>query len=697
MAKDSKNEKDFIKEVTERHRQFSDYWDPARKRWHENMAMYTGEQWTQTDRDARGANRPVLTVPMLKQPVQQLVNDARQNRIGPRLTGVSGDTDRDTAQVIEDLIRSQQYGSQASVAHEYALEMAAAGSYGFFRIRWEYVGDSFQKRIITERIEDPTTVLMDPFSTMADGSDMEHCFIELRMSKDQHKRAWPDAEVVKANFFEHEANPAPGYITEEGVLVLEYWYIDYGATKTRYQLENGIELDKEQFDEMFGELPEGEAPAIANEREVRTKTVYQCFTNGVEVLEKNEWLDEDSIPIIPVWGKELWVNGKRKLISVIDDSHDSQRFLNYMVSAAAENVALSPKAPYIAEEGQIEDHPEWETANTDHWAVLPYKAVSVDNSLVPPPQRNQFEPAIQGLSFLTELGKNFIMETHGIPRVGFGQQDNRIQSGTAIRALQKEGDTANFHIHDNLKRAVEREYRILTRLLPKIIDVERQIRIVGENNAEQVVSVFRTLHQGQDVAAVAYETEKGETKRGILDPNLYDVRVSTGPSYNTRKQETAAQLAELLPHMPQVGQLGPDIIIRSLDLNEGDELADRVTPPQFKSEDDRPPLPPEVQQQMVQAKQMIEALTQKVQELEAEKQAKVTEHAMEKDIEAMKLASKEAVESMKEQFRAWAENEKLTTQENNALLQQAIAQLQAVAQPGPAGGVNGGANAPQNG
>src|SRR3546814_6126257 len=104
------------------------------------------------------------------------------------------------------------------------------------------------------------------------------------------------------------------------------------------------------------------------ETERRTTKSYKVthrIMTGAEILETNEWAGR-YIPIIPVYGEEVNVEGVRHFRSLIRDAKDAQRMINYWRSMATELVALAPKEPYIGPEGPLpgEDAPEWASANT---------------------------------------------------------------------------------------------------------------------------------------------------------------------------------------------------------------------------------------------------------------------------------------------------------------------------------------------
>ena len=71
-----------------------------------------------------------------------------------------------------------------------------------------------------------------------------------------------------------------------------------------------------------------------------------------------------------------------------------------------------------------------------------------------------------------------------------------------------------------------------------------------------------------------HPTENG--KLYDLSVGEYDVVVDIGPSYETKRMEAAETLSNVLPQMPLVGQVAPDLIMRMLDNPLSSEVADRL-------------------------------------------------------------------------------------------------------------------------
>ena len=98
----------------------------------------------------------------------------------------------------------------------------------------------------------------------------------------------------------------------------------------------------------------------------------QYILNGETVLEKNDWKGR-FIPIIPVYGDEVIVEGERKLISLTRFAKDAARMYNYWRTASTELVALAPKAPFIGPKGAFRsDAKKWASANTKTHPYIEY-------------------------------------------------------------------------------------------------------------------------------------------------------------------------------------------------------------------------------------------------------------------------------------------------------------------------------------
>lgn len=630
--KSENNDAEILRVAKERYDLASTTWDPIYKKGEEDLRILSGDQWHSTDREIRKRDsRPILTVNKLPQHLNQVVNDQRQNRPSIKVSPVDNGADVETAKILQGLIRNIQNDSNADAARDRAFEGAAGNSFGFYRIISKYVSPtSFDQKLMVSRISDPFMVKIDPFSKEPDGSDMKWAFYECEYSKDDYKAEYPNSELCSSFNWGELSTSSQGWVKDKSVRVAEYYTLDYETeeiSQARIQTVNELGQPVFQVKVMkTSEVPEG--AEVLNTRKTQVPKVNHYKINGVEVLERTVfpgiW-----IPIIPVFGKEIIVKGERILESLIRHSIDSQRMLNYMTSAEAEAIGLAPKAPYIAAEGQIPEKYAgmWKNANSQTFSTLIYKPTDHKGQMLPPPQRNTYEPPVQAIAMSRMQASDDIKSTTGIYDSTLGARSNE-NSGRAIERRNAQSQTSNYHFIDNLTRSIKHEGRILVGAIPFVYDTERVERIIGEEGDEKLV----TLNQ-------EYENEKGEKVLYDLSVGEYDVVVETGPNYATKRQEAAATMMEFTKAMPQQAAVISDLMVKNFDFPGNTEMAERLRktlPPGIAEDKEKKEIPPEAQAQMQEMQQMIEQMTQKLNEQNQLVNTK-----------KMELESKERIENMK--------------------------------------------------
>ena len=609
----SKKEKQDIESRAETARKrFSlaeDAWAEIRKEAKIDVEFRSGEQWPENIRAERDADkRPCLTVNRIPQFVRQVTNDQRQNRPSIKVSPIDDAADKDVAKVLQGMIKHIEKDSRADIAYDTAFEGAVIKGFSFFRITADYVDEnSFEQEIKIKKIKDDFSVLIDPYFTEPDGSDMNWAFVTESYNKDDYLAQFPDTELSKMNDWGGLSDQSHNWITKDSCRVTEYYEKEFtqvricllsdGSTVEKSELPEGIELKDESSlsDGLF----------VVKERDTTKVKVKHSLFNGFEFWDETIW-PSIYIPLIPVFGDEIWVDGKRTLEGIVRHARDSQRMYNFWVSAETEAIALAPKAPYIGVEGQFEGHErQWESANRRNHAFLQYKNKTLANGHpAPPPQRNVFEAPVGAITNARLQSSEDMKATTGIYDASLGNRSNE-NSGIAIQRRNHQAQTNNFHYVDNLTRSLSHGGKILIELIPKIYDTPRAVRIIGENEQGEIQRINQLV------------MKDGEPKDLKLSHGKYDVSVSTGPSYATKRQETVDQLLRLIQSYPKLAELGGDILVKNMDVDGSDELSDRLKrtlPPGIAETpgDEQAKIPPEVQVQLQQSQQMIEQLTEQL-------------------------------------------------------------------------------------
>ena len=580
-------------------------------------------QWPQDVLATRGSvqgqtvnARPCLTINKLPQHVRQVTNDQRQNRPAGKVIPVDDQADIEVAEVFDGIVRHIEYISDADVAYDTACDNQVTYGEGYFRILTEYCDeDTFDQDLRIGRIRNSFSVYMDPTIQDPCGSDAEWCFITEDIPKADFERMYPDAEPISSVMARGVGDQAlTQWINKDTVRIAEYFYKEHSKATLNLYAGNqtafsGSPEAKEL--EMLGLQP-------IRKREVDVKRVKWVKTNGYEILEESEWPGK-WIPVIRVIGNEFEVEGRMYVSGLVRNAKDAQRMYNYWVSQEAEMLALAPKAPFIGYGGQFEGYEQqWKTANTTNW---PYLEVNPDvtdgqGAVLPLPQRAAPPLAQTGLIQAKLGASDDIKATTGQYDSSLGATSNE-RSGRAILARERQGDTGTYHFVDNLARAIRYGTRQLVDLIPKIYDTQRIARIIGMDGETSTVRIDPM--QNEPVRRIMDET--GIVIEKIYNPSVgkYDVAVTTGPSYATKRQEAMDAMGQILQANPNLWQIAGDLFVKNMDWPGAQEIAKRLQKmidPKLLADEEDPALQAANQQMevMAQEMQMMQEMLQRVQQ-----------------------------------------------------------------------------------
>ena len=524
------------------------------------FALVPGNQWDAALR-AKRKKRPCYEFNRLRQSVKQVVNEIRKNKPAIKVRAVDSGADKDTAETLNGLIRNIESVSNADTAYATAALMAGTGGFGVWRVTTDYADDSaFEQDIFIREIRNPFSVHFDPAAQEWDRRDGLFCFVSNLISHDEFKTRWPDAEIV-----DFDGGTAPEWASDwfmrDKVRIAEYWR-KKPATKTICLLSTGETVDRAEIEPVIDELAAA-GRTIVKEREVKCYKVYQHLMSGAGELEPaTEWAGK-YIPIIPIWGELINVDGRDIYSGMVRHSKDPARAYNFNRTALIEQSANYPLAPYMITPEQIKGYETvWRESNAENFPYLPYnpdpKVPGGMPQRIAPPQPNM--AALE----LSRMDAEDIKATTGIFDASMGAKSNET-SGRAILARQREGDTANFDITDNLARGIKFTGEIIVDLAPKIYDTARVVRIIGEDGAEKSVRLYEEVLDQQTGRPV---------KLNDLGRGKYDVAVTVGPSYATARMEAADQLLAIAQGNkdPAIGLLLTRFIVKNMDMPGASEL-----------------------------------------------------------------------------------------------------------------------------
>lgn len=644
-----------------------------RERGRQDALFAAGEQWEEKDKQQREQQgRPCLVFNRMQGFLHMVENEQRRNRTSIVISPVDSDLDPETARIDQGLIRYIQYNSRAEMAIQAAFVEACRTGLGCLKLTGEYAdGKSFDQDLVIEQIPDAINrVWWDPFAKLPDRSDMRYCFESVTIPRAAYKALYPKSELSNDTFFtDLYGNQEDDWLLEDAVRVATYRYIE-DVERTIVQLEDG----RVEYAE------DAQGARVVAERIITEKHVRIATLNGHEVLDETEWKGS-IIPVFPVMGEETYVDGRRVRFSLTHFAKEPQMLYNFYRSNEAEAVGLAPKAPWVAAEGQIEGYEQiWQTANRLPHSTLPYKPQTVAGVAVPPPQRNTAEPPIQALSIGAAQASDDMKAAVSIYDPSLGERSNET-SGTAIAQRQQQAGLANLHFADNLGMAMQACGRAIVEVKPFYYDTDRLVRIIGEDEKQEVVRIN-----------APFVDAKGKQRQYDLTSAKYDVRVSSGPSFTTARQEAWAAMTEWVRAYPRLMEIVGDIFFRASDMPYADEIAERVKKsidPNLTADKDEgeAAIPPQVQAQMQALQQLVEQLTGALNQASDEAAIKKAEldsrerianlDAMVKvAIEEARLGSAEAIEELRQSLTVMKQQLEAVRAEREREMQQQQQQFQ---------------------
>jgi hypothetical protein len=286
------------------------------------------------------------------------------------------------------------------------------------------------------------------------------------------------------------------------------------------------------------------------------------------------------IPIVPVIGNEIVVDGQLIRHGIIRFAKDAQRLYNYYRSAAAEVIGLQPKAPWLAPMKTIEGHEDiWNRSNIDNIPVLPYN-IDPDNPQARP-TRESPPQASTAMYQEVQVAEADMYSTTGIYPTSLGGKSNET-SGKAINARQRESDTGTYVYTDNFKSgAMTRSGEILLDLIPKVMDSERMVRVLGSDGQEKMAGINM----------VRNHPFYGNVIINDLSASKFDVRVKVGTAYASAREQMREMLSQLVSANPELMTVIGDLYFENMDFPGANKLAARfkkTMPEELVGEGGRP-------------------------------------------------------------------------------------------------------------
>jgi hypothetical protein len=614
-----------------------------RRRELEDLAFDAGDQWSDDAKVARGGSpaegtspavppRPMIVVRSLDQAIAQVINQARNARMAVKISPRSEGADQDTADVIAGIIRSIEYESRAQSVYlgPGAYQRAVIAGRGAAVVETEYASDEpgeWDQVLRIRGVPNGASIYVDPWTEdVNDPAGPRWGFRTMDYPEDVYKSIYGETALAQADtdsLLTSIADPKNSWITADTdgkpiYRVAEYWFIEEDKSTEVHPDDDGIT------------------------RDVASRTLYWATINGVEFIHDPQELDGQFIPIGRVIGVEKNVGGKRSWEGMIRPNIGPCRMLNFAASSLMENMGLSTRGKWIGYTGQFEGHPEWDSANTRNWNKLEANATTDETGaqVLPLPSWTQAAPELESSMQCISVFTNFIRSSSGVPDAALGNVNPNDRSGAAIKQLQSASEQGTSNYPDHLRRFIEQIGHICLDRIPKIYDRPGRIIhiLTGQTDEQSQVMLGQpyTLDQtgkpqtvmapnGEAVMdpALASQMTNGQSKFIDLTKGKYSVVVEVGKSFATRRQEAVDAMTSLAAAAPELLPRYADLLVKSMDIPEGEAIAERLAPPGIGASNLPPAAQAQIQQLQQQLQQAQQAIATGAAKVQAETQGKI--------------------------------------------------------------------------
>ena len=630
MALSEKDEK-IIKKAAKHYKSAQAAESDNREEMRDDLRFSALDQWPEELKGDR-KGRPMLVLDRTGQAVRKIMGDIRQSLPSIKVDPVDDGADKATAEIMEDLTRQIEYQSSAQNVYMKAAESQVKMGYGCWRVKTDFNNfDTFEQDIQICPIKNPFSVYFDPAAKEQSKKDGRFVISETVMPTDEFEEKYGKDAPKKSTLSSTGGYYRDLWWDDETVTVLEYW-VKESIERKLVVLSDGTTVSVDDLDDVRIQEYALAGVVPVKDRTVKSYQIKYYVLTGFEVLEEKDWPSR-YFPIVPVYGEEDIIEGRSEYRGVIRAAKDPQRLYNYWNSAAAETIALQPKAPFVGTAKQFAKYKRfWERANIDNLPYLPYEP----DGQAPAPSR-QAPPTLQnGLLQQAAIASDDIKAATGIYDASLGARSNEV-SGIAIQARQLESQIQNSVYLYNLAAAIEHTGAIIVDMIPLYYDTQLVIKIRGEDGRDNQVLINAPIM-----------TPDGAQIQNDLTRGKYDVRIDVGPNFKSRRAEAASSMVELARVFPQLIDVAGDLVAKNLDWPGAEEIAERLRkllPPGLADDGEQQVDPQVLQAQLMQQQLAMEEMQAEIENTRADTEKKISE-AQKNDVES---AVKMQQSAMKEQ------------------------------------------------
>ncbi|MBO7060521.1 MAG: hypothetical protein J6W54_05420 [Fibrobacter sp.] len=222
-------------------------------------------------------------------------------------------------------------------------------------------------------------------------------------------------------------------------------------------------------------------------------TVYKLLNK--DLLEDPITLNIDRLPIIPVYGEEIFVDDKLSHRGIVSQSKPIQKLIDYSYSQLCERLAKSPKNALIITKEALEGNDEYyKNFDKSINQVLPYNKYDDRKDKNEPPTRIDMTIQYNDLTTVLQNSLAMLQSITGVESIGI--PDQKVEMTATEALLNAKTYTNNVRNYfDNLKESFKSAGHIFFQLLG--YDVEVSVEQGPEDQMERQVARAELIQLAQ--------------------------------------------------------------------------------------------------------------------------------------------------------------------------------------------------------
>jgi hypothetical protein len=497
-------------------------------------------------------NKPRFEFNKVALAVLRVINEYRNNRITVDFVAKDGTGADDLADAMDGLFRADEQDSCGQDAYDNAFEEGTTGGMGALRLQARYEDDSddedTRQRIALKPIhEADSTVFFSLDGKEYDKSDAKRCYVLSSMSPDDYRdeygddpASWPK-DISQAEY---------DWCTPDVVWVAEVFEIEEKTELVHFfrglALGDGepdmMEVTQKELDDDPGKLAELEATGFRKEREKRRKVkkVHKYIMSGGRILSDEGYIAGTCIPVIPFYGKRMFIDGVERYQGHVRLARDAQVLDNMIKSWLAEMAArFDIEKPIVTPEMIGEHATMWARDGIDKYPYL------LLNPITDPVTQQQGIPTLQytkapnlppAMAALAQLAATALEDMLGNQAAGEQLQPN--QSGKAVELIQQRLDMQVFIYIDNFKKSIKRVGEVWQSMAKELLHEEgRKMKTVDSADQTGTIELLKPMINKETGAAYLAND---------LSRAKFDVVPDVGPSSISRKAALVRELTGVL-------------------------------------------------------------------------------------------------------------------------------------------------------